>query len=306
MATSLNNLKNRLGSIKSTKKLTNAMKLVSSAKEKKLSNEYNLAIDFYNRFLSIFNNTIFINPNNPDCDSFNNNLLKNYESEKRLLIVITSNNGLCSGYNNEVIRFLKNYYQKNDEILIIGEKGRNELIKEDIEINEQFVGYLKEQTDNFDDLKNYLVDVFNKGIYREIDLIYTHYHNSLISKVEAQKLLPIDIKENKKRNYSPTFEPTKDEIINYLIEEYLYYTLFIKIFDSRIAEESARRLAMENATKNADELIDDLNLEYNKIRQSNITSEINEVSSASKIAKRWKYGWEFWCCCWSGRCNYRC
>ena len=77
-----------------------------------------------------------------------------------------------------------------------------------------------------------------------------------------------------------------DEIINYLIEEYLYYTLFIKIFDSRIAEESARRLAMENATKNADELIDDLNLEYNKIRQSNITSEINEVSSASKIAKR--------------------
>lgn len=286
MATSLNNLKNRLGSIKSTKKLTNAMKLVSSAKEKKLSNEYNLALEFYNRFMKIFNNSIFINPNNPDCDSFNNNLLKTYESNKRLLIVITSNNGLCSGYNNDVIRYLKNYYQKNDEILIIGERGRNELLKENIELNGKFVDYLKENTNNFDELRKYLVETFNKGIFKEVDLIYTHYHNSLISKVESLKLLPIDIKENRKRNYSPTFEPSKDEIINYLIEEYLYYTLFIKIFDSRIAEESARRLAMENATKNADELIDDLNLEYNKIRQSNITSEINEVSSASKIAKR--------------------
>ena len=286
MATSLNNLKNRLGSIKSTKKLTNAMKLVSSAKEKKLSNEYNLALEFYNRFMKIFNNSIFINPNNPDCDSFNNNLLKTYESNKRLLIVITSNNGLCSGYNNDVIRYLKNYYQKNDEILIIGERGRNELLKENIELNEKFVDYLKENTNNFDELRKYLVETFNKGIFKEVDLIYTHYHNSLISKVESLKLLPIDIKENRKRNYSPTFEPSKDVIINYLIEEYLYYTLFIKIFDSRIAEESARRLAMENATKNADELIDDLNLEYNKIRQSNITSEINEVSSASKIAKR--------------------
>lgn len=286
MATSLNNLKNRLGSIKSTKKLTNAMKLVSSAKEKKLSNEYNLALEFYNRFMKIFNNSIFINPNNPDCDSFNNNLLKTYESNKRLLIVITSNNGLCSGYNNDVIHYLKNYYQKNDEILIIGERGRNELLKENIELNEKFVDYLKENTNNFDELRKYLVETFNKGIFKEVDLIYTHYHNSLISKVESLKLLPIDIKENRKRNYSPTFEPSKDEIINYLIEEYLYYTLFIKIFDSRIAEESARRLAMENATKNADELIDDLNLEYNKIRQSNITSEINEVSSASKIAKR--------------------
>ncbi len=286
MATSLNNLKNRLSSIKSTKKLTNAMKLVSSAKEKKLSNEYNLAIDFYNRFLKIFNNTIFINPNNPDCDFFNNNLLKTYDSNKRLLIVITSNNGLCSGYNNEVIRYLKNYYQKNDEILIIGEKGRNELLKEDVNLNETFVDYLKENNDNFENLKKFLVYSFNEGLYKEVDLIYTHYHNSLISKVESLKLLPIDLKENKKRNYSPIFEPSKDEIINYLIEEYLYYTLFIKIFDSRIAEESARRLAMENATKNADELIDDLNLEYNKIRQSNITSEINEVSSASKIAKR--------------------
>ncbi len=286
MATSLNNLKDRLGSIQSTKKLTNAMKLVSSAKEKKLSNEYSLVIDFYNRFLTIFNNTIFINRNNPDCDSFNNNLLKKYESNKRLLIVITSNNGLCSGYNNEVIKFLKNYYQKNDEILIIGEKGKSELTNENIDINDEFVDYLKENSSDFKELKDYLVALYNKGEYKEIDLIYTHYHNSLISKVESLKLLPIDIKTNYKRNYSPTFEPSKEEVVNYLIEEYLYYTLHIKIFDSRIAEESARRLAMDNATKNADDLIDNLKLEYNKIRQSNITFEINEVSSASRNLKR--------------------
>lgn len=286
MATSLNNLKDRLGSIQSTKKLTNAMKLVSSAKEKKLNNEYSLVIDFYNRFLTIFNNTIFINRNNPDCDSFNNNLLKKYDSNKRLLIVITSNNGLCSGYNNEVIKFLRNYYQKNDEILIIGEKGKNELANENIDINDEFVDYLKENSSDFKELKDYLVTLYNKGKYKEIDLIYTHYHNSLISKVESLKLLPIDIKTNYKRNYSPSFEPSKEEVVNYLIEEYLYYTLYTKIFDSRIAEESARRLAMDNATKNADDLIDNLKLEYNKIRQSNITSEINEVSSASRNLKR--------------------
>ncbi len=286
MATSLNNLKDRLGSIQSTKKLTNAMKLVSSAKEKKLNNEYSLVIDFYNRFLTIFNNTIFINRNNPDCDSFNNNLLKKYDSNKRLLIVITSNNGLCSGYNNEVIKFLRNYYQKNDEILIIGEKGKNELANENIDINDEFVDYLKENSFDFKELKDYLVTLYNKGEYKEIDLIYTHYHNSLISKVESLKLLPIDIKTNYKRNYSPSFEPSKEEVVNYLIEEYLYYTLYTKIFDSRIAEESARRLAMDNATKNADDLIDNLKLEYNKIRQSNITSEINEVSSASRNLKR--------------------
>ncbi len=286
MATSLNILKNRLGSVKSTKKLTNAMKLVSSAKEKKLTNEYRLALDFYDRFLSIFHSTIFINKNNPDCDSFHYDLLKTHDANKRLLIVITSNNGLCSGYNIEVIRFLKNYYQKNDEILIIGEKGRNELLKEELNMDENFVSYLKETTTNFDKLKDYLVGKYKSGVYSEVDLIFTHYHNSLISKVETMKLLPLDIKENYKRNYSPIFEPNKDEIVNYLIEEYLTYTLFIKIFDARIAEESARRMAMDNATKNADDLIEDLNLEYNKIRQGNITSEINEVSSASQNIKR--------------------
>lgn len=287
MSNNLNSLKTRLNSVKSTKKLTNAMMLVSSARERKLNSLFKETSDFYLRLETSFDNSIFLNKVNEDADNYSSPfLLKNEGVNKRLLIVVTSNNGLCTGYNNNVIKFLKDNYKNGDEILLLGEKGKRELENEKVTYFDDFIYALKDfNLFGINKIAQYIKEKYKNKEYSEIDLIYTHYVNPLISKVNIETLLPLKIKENKERNYSPIYEPSKEEFLDKLIEEMLNAKLYYYLEDSLIAEESFRRNAMDNASKNADDLIDQLNLEYNKVRQTNITTEITEIIAGSKNVK---------------------
>lgn len=287
MSNSLNSIKTRLTSVKSTKKLTNAMMLVSSSRERKLASLFKDTSSFYNNLKETYDNSIFLNLVNNEADNYDSIYLKeNKKSKKRLIIVVTSNSGLCSGYNINVLKYLKNNYKENDEILILGEKGKRELISENITFYDDFLHILKNfNLFSVNELVSFIKEKYKSKEYKEIKLVYTHYINPIISKVEEETILPLKINENKSRNYSPIYEPNKKEFINRLIDEYLLAKLYYHLADSLLAEESARRNAMDNASKNADDLIENLNLEYNKVRQTNITTEISEIISGSKLIK---------------------
>lgn len=283
----LNNIKTRLLSIKSTKKITNAMKLVASSRERKLASSFKSGLEYNKNVENIFNNSIFINKLNPDVDKLNNFLFnENNESEKVLHVVITSNTGLCSGYNIDIIHHLNTIYKSGDDIIVIGEKGKIELAKDDTKFIDSFIDISKKvNLFSCKKLSEYLINEYKNKKYKEIDVVYAHYYNSILYKVQKERLLPIKLTYNSKRNYSPIYLPDKEELINLISNEYLSSSLYRIILDALWSEESSRRNAMDNATKNADDLIDKLTLEFNKARQEQITTEINEVVSGSKASK---------------------
>ena len=283
MATqNLENIKRRLSSVKSTLKITNAMKLVSSVKVKKIQNVHDYKKDLFLKYQSLLNDVIFTNSINPDCNYESIYLKENNQTSKKLYVVLSSNLGLCSNYNNNVINYLKNIYKNGDEILVIGQKGYIELNNMNVKLDTSFI----DLTNNFDDTKlekliNYLKDLYKDKKYNKIVVIYTQFINSIASKVNEFQLLPIKLEENLHRFYSPIYEPSKEEVIDFLIDKVLSTFSEYLIYDSMLSEENARRNAMDNATKNGNELIDKLNLEYNKARQAAITQEITEVVSGS-------------------------
>ncbi len=282
----LENVKRRLGTVKSTLKITNAMKLVSSVKARKLQNVYDAKKKYAEKCNILLDSLLFYNEANPDCNFNSKLLLKNKKSSKTLYIVVTSNVGLCANYNNNVIRFLENVYKNGDEVICIGQKGSIELNSKNLDYINEYVDLLANFNEN--DIEKFifkLSDLYKSDKYNKISIIYTHFINSIASKVEEKQLFPLDIKENKKRGYSPIFEPSKDDVIEFAIKKVVYANMMYYLFDSRVSEENARRNAMDNATKNGNELIDKLNLEYNKARQAAITQEITEVVAGSKTSK---------------------
>lgn len=286
MAESLSKVKNRLKTVKSTKKITNAMKLVSSVRVRKIGTIFDSVSTYYNGLEHVFDEILYYNVFNKE-DPFKSPLLeKNTKSNKTLYVIVTSNGGMCSSYNNQVIKYFENVYKNDDEILVIGEKGAILLGRDSLKGNEEFISLLKKlnlfKTKEFTE---YLKKVYLTCLYKEIRIIYSHVVNSLISKVENKVLFPIELKENKNRNYSPIFEPNREEVSAYLLEELISTRIYFYLHDALLAEESARRNAMDNATKNADEIIERLNLEYNKARQNAITQEITEVVSGAKAVK---------------------
>lgn len=286
MGASLSKVKHRLKSVKSTKKITNAMKLVSSVRVKKIGNIFESVSKYYTGLSEVFDNVLFTNILNTDKKFISPLLEKNDKSTKTLYILVTSNGGLCASYNNQVFKYFENVYRNNDEVILIGEKGKILLNRVSLKGNEKFISILK--TLNLiktNELTLYLKDLYLTNKYKEIRIIYSHMVNSLISKVENEILFPIEIKENKKRVYSPIYEPNKEEVCSYLLKEYISTKIYFYLHDAFLAEESARRNAMDNATKNADKLIDELNLEYNKARQNAITQEITEVVAGAKAIK---------------------
>ncbi len=283
MASNLVEIKNRIELIKSSKKITDAMKIISSVKEKKYLKEFYGIKTYSDCVNDVYNNTVFLNPINPEVDQFNSELLKQVDSKKVLYILVFSTSGLCGAYNQNIIKFFKTIYHKEDEILLIGQKGISELKKEKAIFNGEFIDLNKKP--NFLQVKKFilfLIDKYKSGNYKEIRIVYSHYINSLISRPVDVKMIPLSVKENKKRNYSSIFEPNKEMIVERLIEEVLISSFLNYLYDSLISEFSSRKIFMENASKNADELIEKLTLEYNKERQNSITEEINEVINGSR------------------------
>lgn len=280
MPQGLNKVKRRILTVENTKKITNAMKLISSVKARQIQNGFNARLTFLNDLKEVLN--IICNASYPIST---NPLLKGYkDASKTLYIVVSSSLGLCGSYNYNVIRYFENIFKNDDEVITIGDKIDKEVIKDqNITLYSDFKEVLNNLTmSNCRILQKFILDKFLSGKYREVVLVYTKYINQIASKVETIKLLPLEFEKNKSMELdSPDFGQNLDLLLDKFVKKYLTSALYIKFYESILSEQSSRRNAMDNADKNAEELVDKLKIEYNKARQTAITQEITEVVSGS-------------------------
>ena len=274
----LKEIRNRISSVSSTMQITNAMKMVSAAKLKKAQDSITATLPYSNKLSDLVKN---ISASIESVDS--NPLFVKREVKSALVIVITSNKGLCGGFNSNIIKEVYNigsqYGTKKLELLTIGKKG-NDILKKKFNV-------ISSHNDLYDDfsypnvrlIANDIMGLYTEGKYDEIVLVYNHFKNAATQIITKEQFLPIA--ENSDEDLSIQgdyiFEPNREKILNELIPKTLSIQLFKSISDSIAGEHGARMTAMHKATDNASELRDQLKLTYNKARQTAITNEILEI-----------------------------
>ena len=285
MSQNLTTVKKRIKTISSTKKITNSMKLVSSIKSRKLANEFKVNTEFYNELVELFNSAIYFDDykNAANLDSF---YLKENDADKNLYIVVLSNLGLCGSYNSEIYKYLKPKLTTNDEIIYVGKKCfsyfKNDLTHYDefIEINH------KRDIDEINLLVEFILEKYKTNKFKHINIVYSHYVNSLAFKPSERMLLPLELKVKKyTAGYDPIYESSKEEFVEGFVPQYLKNIILHSLLESALCEETNRRNSMDNANQNIDEIMETLQIEYNKARQASITQEITEIVSGANAIK---------------------
>jgi len=281
---SMRDIKRRKGSIQSTQQITKAMKLVSTVKlqRAKLNAEKSQAYFrcMYNAVNSILQRT----------GNLEHKYLKAGETGKKAVIVITSNRGLAGGYNSNVIKLITRGELADEDLAIyaIGKKGR-EALQRKYEIKADYSDVIEEPAyaDAMVICKEVL-NAFAAGEISEIYLAYTGFKNTVVHVPTLLKLLPVEIKDQENENTGNgeddaddkvlmNFEPEDEEALNMLIPKYITSLIYGAMIEAVASENGARMQAMDSATSNAEEMIDQLTLLYNRARQGSITQELTEI-----------------------------
>lgn len=275
----LKEIRNRISSVSSTMQITNAMKMVSASKLKKAQDSISATLPYSNKLSGLIQN-ISTSEELLDSPFFIQRSIK-----KILAVAITSNKGLCGGFNSNVIKEVSRlietkYVSKKVEIICIGKKGGDILSKKNNVIDSFNSVYDEFSYKKVKKIAELFMEKFSDESYDEIILVYNHSKNAATQHLTIEPYLPIeeDAEESSaqaSRDY--IFEPSQSEILNELIPKALVVQLFKAISDSIAGEHGARMTAMYKATENASELRDELKLTYNKARQTAITNEILEI-----------------------------
>ncbi len=273
----LKEIRNRITSIGSTMQITSAMKMVSAAKLKKAQDAITEMRPYSDKLTELLQSL------SASLEGESKSVYSEQrEVNKVLLVPITSNRGLCGGFNSsiikETVKVAKNYEGKQIDLYAIGKKGADLLSKE--------FNLLKNGSEVFDNLTfenvatiaEELMELFVNGTYDKIEIVYNQFKNAATQIPQVEQFLPIEAVENESNeNLDYIFEPSKEEIIEQLIPKSLKTQFYKAIRDSFASEHGARMTAMHKATDNAKELRNDLLLTYNKARQAAITGEILEI-----------------------------
>lgn len=287
---SLKEIRTRITSVKNTRQVTSAMKMVSAAKLKKAQDNIMQIRPYADKL-----HEILYNLSDSLGDSDDNFYGVNRVPEKVLLVVITSNKGLCGSFNANVIKkatlladqtYVSQNQRGNLQILALGKQGYEYLRK-----RYSVMGPYSEIFDNlsFDYVANIaeeLMDRFVKGEYDRIELVYNQFKNAGVQILTREQFLPVEISDEDRRCQEYIFEPSQECIVNELIPKSLKVQLFKAMLDSFASEHGARMTAMHMATDNASELLRELNLNYNKARQASITNEILEIVSGAEALSK--------------------
>lgn len=280
-------IRRRIKSVKSIEHITNAMKLVSSAKLRKAKNAYEKT----NKYLEIINLEIEQLLAYADFDNKSNQV----SQERTCYIAVTSNSGLCGSFSLNIIKRIwadaekeKSMERQIPAIAAIGNKGREYFIKRGYEIIADYL-YPPENV-TFEDVQNLfepILEMYAEGKIDKIVLVYNAFIDSLMQKVTMTTLLPYERQnpQEVKTNRYIEYEPTNAAVLDYIIPKYAEILVYKAILESATCEHAARRIAMENATDNALDMIDDLSKQYNTIRQAAITNEISEIVRGAEALK---------------------
>lgn len=284
-ASNLRDIKRRIKSVDSTAHITNAMKLVSSAKLRRAKATH----EKVNKYLHFIRDSI------EEVFKKASDVPEEYTKSKTHVdrtcyIVITGNRGLCGGFNSSVIkralqemdRELREESRENPLLVTIGLKGKEYFSKRGFEIESEYlsppedISFIDTQTGS-----KPIVDLYREDKIDKIVLIHNRYVDSFRQEVKMQTLLPYvytqSADEKQKQKKYIEYEPSMEEVLNYLIPKYVEVMIYGAMIESATSEHAARRMAMENASENAKDMIAKLNLSFNQARQAAITNEISEV-----------------------------
>ncbi len=290
---SLKDIRLRIDSTKNTQQITKAMKLVSAAKLRKAQHNITNLKPYAISIKKTIANLAAINKVEHPL------LIEGYkEATKTLVVVLTSDRGLCGGFNSNIIKHTEKLFaelKRNNEdveFYFIGKRGLDYFNKRKVQPIDSFLKLDKEISFNLSkNVSDKLIQLFLTGKYKEIRLVYNEFKSAISQKVINEKLLPVEMNESSFTNQDNKF--SKDMIFdndpNLIVEELLKKHFSLQVYrvmsESVASEHGARMTAMENATNNAKEMINKLTLTYNKLRQEKITTELTEIVSGAEALK---------------------
>ncbi len=276
---SMRDIQRRKVSVQSTGQITKAMKLVSTVKLQKARLRVENTKPYFNEMYEAMTSVLARSKN------VQHKYLKSYKDKKKAVIVISSNRGLAGGYNSNIVKLLTtNEEFSKDKVVVYtaGRKGRDSLAKRGYEIRADFSDVVENPL--FSDamsISSTVLKAFEDGEIGEIYVAYTEFKNTVSHIPTMKKLLPVetpdtelkDVKDNVLMNY----EPEEDEVLDIIIPKYISSLIFGGLTEAVASENGARMVAMDSATSNAEEMIGNLSLMYNRARQSSITQELTEI-----------------------------
>ena len=285
MAT-LQDIKLRITSVTSTQKITKAMKMVAAAKMKRAENRIKSARPYTDKLKGMVANL------SAGIDPTSHPLLTKNEDSKAVVLLITSDKGLCGGLNSKLCKNLKHFVSRKSkdiekvEIIPVGKKGFEFFRNEDVTLGEA-IKELKdfEMEKSLQTLVGDLIQQYEQGEISQLWISYNHYKNVITQEQTIDQILPIEAPEADEASKDQAeflLEPDKVEILTSLLPQYVENQAYTALLDNFACEHASRMMAMDSATKNAGELIDSLTLQYNRARQAAITTELIEIISGAE------------------------
>ena len=286
---SLDDLKKRITSVKSTQKITKAMKMVAAAKLRKAQENAEKGRPFSEKM-----NNIILNLSNSisDKDNASRFLIGTGKDAVHLCVVITADRGLCGGFNTNICKKARSYFEnilkqgKTLKIFTVGSKGNDQLkrtygkyIIEKI----NFKGFKKISYTEAEDIGKKIIKLFDENQFDICTIFYNKFKNVITQIPQSQQIIPIEKKEAKDTvQNSYEFEPEESEILQDLLPRNISTQIFKAFLENAASEQGSRMTAMDNATRNAGDLVDKLTVTYNRSRQAAITKELIEIISGAE------------------------
>ena len=279
-------IKTRIASVENTKQITKAMELVSSSKFRRAKEKAESSKAYFNTLKEAVENIA------KSTSGVKSEFLKQREVKNRCYVVIAGDRGLAGGYNANVFKALAAETQgsKNVKVVTIGKKAKEFVSKRDFEV----IGSIPSvENANYEDIMNIsktVMDSYQNGDIDEVKLIYTEFVSALSQEPRLVKLLPISIEadkgeEKKQSGAAVQYLPSADAVLGFIVPKYVSGMIYGGLAESYASEQAARRTAMESATDNANEMISNLELQYNRARQAAVTQEISEIVAGASSAQ---------------------
>ena len=280
---SMSDIKRRKGSVQSTQQITKAMKLVSTVKLQKARARAESCSAYFHRMYETIHSILartgpLIHP-----------YLQEHGSDQKAVILISSNRGLAGGYNTNVAKKLleSGFTKEETRLYALGRKAKDYLTRRGYQVAEDYSDAIEEPL--FSDAQTIgraVLEAYEQGQVGEIDLIYTDFKNTVTQEPRVMKLLPISPEEAEQtpddRLTLMNYEPDEETVLGELIPQYIHSLIYGAMMQAIASENSARMQAMDNATGNAEEMIEELSLLYNRARQNSITQELTEIIAGAE------------------------